>query len=179
MADTAPALVCLGAQVAISDGETDRGQPVEELFTGDSARPLSMGPTDIVTHITIPCGEAIQGYAFMKFCPRGGLEFATVNVAILVNMLEDRETCSTARIVVGAVTASPVRERKAEDLLKGEKLSEDLLVAAAQAAAAEIRPALRPAYSRSYLKKCIETLCRDGLDAARERIGTRGGALPI
>ncbi|MEJ2719392.1 MAG: hypothetical protein P8182_20065, partial [Deltaproteobacteria bacterium] len=161
----------------VSDGDTDRGQPVEALFTGESARPLTVGPSDIVTEVSIPHAQADQGYAFMKFCPRGGLEFATVNAAILLTMLEDRETCSIARIVVGAVAASPVRARTAEDLVKGEKLSEDLFNTAAQAAASEISPAVRPAYSRSYLKKCIEILCRDGLRIARERIGD-GSALP-
>jgi CO/xanthine dehydrogenase FAD-binding subunit len=71
-----------------------------------------------------------------------------------------------------------VRAAKAEALLAGEKLSGDLFVVAAQAAAEEVRPAMRPAHSRSYLRQCIETLCRDGLDAARGRIGN-GRALPI
>lgn len=177
-ADTAPALVCLGAQAALIGSEGTREEAVEDLFSGDSVRPLRLGPTDIVVRISIPTSSAPRGWAFMKLCPRGGLEFATVNIAVILEMLEDRETCSSAGIVVGAVAASPVRAAKAEQLLRGQKLSNDLFKAVAQTAAQEIRPAPRPSYSRSYVKKCVETLCRDSLEVATERIGADGSTLP-
>lgn len=176
-ADTVPALVCLRAEAAFADSEGTRQEAIEDLFTGDSARPLRIGSTDIVARIRIPTSSAPRGWAFMKLCPREGLEFATLNTAVLLEMSEDRQTCSFARIVVGAVAASPVRLTKAEELLAGEKLSEDLLRAAATAAAEEIKPAPRPGYSRSYLKKSVETLCRDGLITARQRVGAGSGAL--
>ena len=170
MADTAPALVCLGARVDMTNVAGNRSVPIEELFTGDSARPLNVGPTDLVTRIAIPISSGIRAWNFSKFSPRGGLEFATINVAVLLEMLEDRETCATARIAVGAVAASPLRAHKAEELLSGQKLSEDLFRAASEAAAEEIRPVPRPEYSRSYLKETIKTLCRDCLNAAGRKI---------
>ncbi len=170
MADTAPALVCLDARIELTNGDGTRRVPFADLFTGNSVKPIDVGPTDVVTRVLIPTSSAIRGWGFMKSSPRGGLEFATVNLAVLLEMLDDRETCSNARITVGAVSASPQRAHKAEELLKGQKLSTDLFVAAAQAAAEEIRPVPRPDYSRSYLKECVKILCRDSLTMARGKI---------
>ncbi len=170
-ADTAPALVCLEARVCVTDGRQERQQAVEDLFSGDPVRPIGLGATDLVKSIAIPPSSKIRGSAFMKFCPRGGLEFAVVNMAVLLDMHEDLETCARARIVVGAIAASPVRAKKAEDLLSGEKLSEARIAEAAEVTRDEIAPTPRLGYSRSYLRKCIETLCRDGLQRARQRIG--------
>ncbi|MFH1114852.1 MAG: FAD binding domain-containing protein [Pseudomonadota bacterium] len=170
-ADTAPALICLEAQVVVTDGRTERQQAVEDLFTGDPVRPIGLGPSDLVKSIVLPPSSKIRGSAFMKLCPREGLEFATVNIAVLLDMEEDFETCRRARIVVGAIAASPVRANKAEDILGGEKLSDDGIAAAAEAARDEIRPTPRTGYSRSYLRKSIETLCRDALQRAKQRIG--------
>lgn len=170
MADTAPALVCLAARVHVTAVDGVRQLGIEDFFTGDSAYPIKVGPTELVTGVRIPVSSAIRGWGFTKFSPRGGLEFATVNVAVLLEMLEDRETCSNARIAVGAISASPVRALKAEALLSGQKLSADLFQAAAEAAAEEIRPTPRPDHSRSYLKECIKVLCRDSLLRARREI---------
>jgi 4-hydroxybenzoyl-CoA reductase subunit beta len=171
MADTAPALVCLEAQACVTDGREERHLPVEDLFTADPLRPIGLPGTDIVKSISIPPSTAIRGWDFMKLCPREGLEFATVNIAVLLDIHEDGETCAGARIVVGAVAASPLRAKKAEDLLSGEKLSDARIDEAANVARDELSPTPRTGYSRSYLRKCIETLCRDSLQRARQRIG--------
>jgi CO/xanthine dehydrogenase FAD-binding subunit len=167
MADTAPALVCLEARVDLTNVDGTRQVQFEDLFTGNSLKPVDVGATDLVTRVLIPVSQGIRGWGFMKSSPRGGLEFATVNMAVLLEMLDDRETCMNARIVVGAISASPQRTQKAEELLKGQKLSQDLFEAVAEAVAEEIRPAPRPDYSRSYLKERVKILCRDCLSMAR------------
>jgi CO/xanthine dehydrogenase FAD-binding subunit len=170
MADTAPALICLDAHVTITDGRAKREESVADLFTGDSARPLALTPNDILSEIVIPSGAETRGWAFLKLCPRKGLEFATVAVSVVLNMSPDRETCATARIAVGSVAAAPVRAHQAEDLLAGQKLNDELIRAAAHTARDEVRTAPRPGYSRSYLKACVESLCCDGLLQAQQRV---------
>jgi carbon-monoxide dehydrogenase medium subunit len=55
-------------------------------------------------------------------------------------MEEDEIVCKEARIALGVVAPTPVRAVKAEALLRGKKLSDELLEEAAGTAAQEVQP---------------------------------------
>jgi CO/xanthine dehydrogenase FAD-binding subunit len=167
--DTVPALVSLGVRVVVNGAEKRSTLPVEELFTGNSLRPLDLGPSQIVTEIEIPAAPGSRGASFMKFSLRGGLEFAALNVAVVLDLAEDRQTCVEAKVALGAIAAGPVRARKAEAALNGQKLVRDLFSAAAEIAATEIIPVPRHEFSVPYLRKCLESQTRDALTLAYQR----------
>ena len=118
----------------------------------------------------IPINSGLRGTAFSKFTIRGGLEFAAINLAVVLDVQEDGSTCSNARITVGAVAATPIRLKKTESLLIGQKLSDDLFNDAGRTAADEIRPIPHHGFSASYLKACLRSLTRDALTSACSRI---------
>lgn len=154
MADTAPPLISLGARIRIM-GETPREIPVEELYTNKAEKPLAMGPGEVLSRILVPKAPHNRGAAFFKLSPRGGLEFATLSVAAVLETEDNGSTCSRARLTVGAVSSAPVRARAAESILTGEDLSEELFAHAADLAASEIQAVPHHGYSRPYLKECV------------------------
>ncbi len=169
MADTAPPLISLGAQVKII-GQEARQIPLEDLYTGEAEKSLSMASGEILSQVLIPRAPDNRGAGFSKSSLRGGLEFATLSVAAVLDMEDDGETCSKARLTLGAVSAAPLRARKAESALKGKRLSKELFSQVADQVVAEIRPIPHHGYSRAYLTECLRAGTRHALCSAAEGI---------
>ncbi len=67
------------------------------------------------------------------------------------------------RIALGAVAPSAMRARRAEEVLRGERLCEPTLKAAATAASTEVRPIDDFRAGAAYRRKMIEVLVGRGL----------------
>ena len=169
MADTAPPLISLGVQVKII-GQEVRQIPLEHLYTGEAEKPLAMASGEVLSQILIPRGPDNRGAAFSKSSLRGGLEFATLSVAAVLDMEDDGEACSKARLTIGAVSAAPLRARKAESALAGKRLSKELFSQVADQVVAEISPVPHHGHSRAYLTECLRAETRQALCSAAEGI---------
>jgi len=168
--DTALALIALNAQVEIVSAANTRQISVEGLYSGYSLRPLAIFPSEMVSRILVPKASLQRGSAFVKFSLRGGLEFAGLSVAVVLEMMDDLVTLNRARIVVGSVSSAPIRATKAETLLAGQKLSKDLLHEAAETVSRQVKPYSHHGFSVSYLKKCLKVYTSDALDLATQRV---------
>lgn len=173
-ADTVPALICLDAKLEIIAANNSRQLLLEKLYTGDALKPLSLSQDEIVDKVIIPEPESVQGTAFSKFSLRGGLEFAALTVAVRLDMADKGDSCAAARITVGAVSAAPVRARKAEKALAGEPLSDELFQEIAEIVASEIHPVMHHGYSIPFLKECLKTKTYRTLVRGAERTGRYG-----
>jgi carbon-monoxide dehydrogenase medium subunit len=83
------------------------------------------------------------------------MELATVGVAVTLN--------TDVKIVLGAVAPTPIRARKAEDLVRGRTLDDKLIAQAAKAAADESRPISNVRASADYRREMVEVLTRRAL----------------
>jgi 4-hydroxybenzoyl-CoA reductase beta subunit len=175
MADTVPALICLNAKVEIVSPDNNRHLPVEKLYTGNALQPLTLSHDEIVSEVIIPSPDAIRGTAFSKFSLRGGLEFAALTVAVLLDVAEDSDTCAAARIAVGSVSTGPIRAVKAEAAAAGKRISDKFLQEIAHMAAGEIQPIMHHGYSVPYLKECLNIQIYRTLVLGAERTGKYGG----
>ncbi len=176
-ADTVPVLISLGASVSVRGLGGIRRMPLEELYTGDGARPLAISAEEVVTEAVVPARPAAFGEAFVKFSLREGVDFAAVSVAAALMMEEGGTACAEARITVGAVSTRPRRAPKAEQALQGQRLSPEsfgeslgeLFRESARIAAREISPVPHHGFSASYLAECLEVQVRRALEAAGKR----------
>ena len=169
MADTAPALMCLDAEVQIMGPEGERQMPIGDLYGGDAKRPLNMGPNEILSQVIIPSQPKTSGESYKKFSLRGGVEFAAVGVASILQMDGGGDICQQVRIAVGAVSASPLRARKAESFLKGKEVSDSLFDDVSRMTADEIKVVPHHGYSAPYLREVLKVQTRLSLKAAFER----------
>ena len=97
-----------------------------------------------------------------------------VCVGVALALAEDGKTCAGARVGVGAASPAPVRASGAEEVLKGQEVSEDLLRAAAERAADGIEPIDDVRGPASYRLEMVKVFFRraaeKALTSARENL---------
>ena len=167
--DLAPALIALDAEVEILGADGQRRQALEDLYSGDGMRPLTLGPAEIVTAIVVPPAPAGSGWGFHKTTLRGGLEFGMVVMAVALRLEDDGQTCAEARIVLGAIGEGPLRPRAAEAALQGAILDIETITRAADEASDEINPLPHHGYTKRYLRDNVRVYLRRSLERALER----------
>jgi carbon-monoxide dehydrogenase medium subunit len=137
-AETSQALVALSAQVRIIGPGGERTLPLEGFFAGVGKTLLQ--PEEILLEILIPPLAPHTSGAYIKHSPRGPIDLAIVNITVLMTMEPDHKVCRDAKIVLGAVSPTPLRARKAENVLKGNRVDGALIDRAAQVASDEAHP---------------------------------------
>lgn len=149
--DTAVALAALGAQIKIAGPEGERKVAVTDFYS-----PLGNGlkGNEILTEIEVPGITGPTKQRFLKFTLRKPVDFAIVSVASVITVEEG--VCTDARIALGAVAPGPVRARKAEEVIKGRPINEDIAVMAAHEAVAGARPLSMNAYKVEIAKTLVK-----------------------
>jgi len=123
--DTAPALVALDAQMVIKSARGERVVPAEEYFVGpgiDITRMTVLAPGELLTSIRIPATWAGAQFYFEKVRDRQAWDFPLVNVASALK--GSNAKIDAARIVVGAVSATPKRLPNVEQAVVGKPRDE-------------------------------------------------------
>jgi carbon-monoxide dehydrogenase medium subunit len=87
-------------------------------------------------------------------------DYALASVAVLITLDKKKEKCTNARIGLGGVGSTPLRAQKAEAILKGKKITEDLLAEAAKTASEEISPISGIEASADYKRELAGTLVK-------------------
>jgi 4-hydroxybenzoyl-CoA reductase subunit beta len=112
---------------------------------------LTKAPHEILTEIILPPADGLRT-AYLKLRRRGAFDFPILGVAVALRLADDG-TCTHAKIVLGAVASYPVEAQHAASLLIGQKLTPDVVEAAAQAAAKPAKPLDNTDMLLSYRKK--------------------------
>ena len=138
--DTASALAALGAEVKINGADGERIMPLTDLFTGDGKRPIALGSGDILTEVIIPTPSQYSSSAYLKYRVREAIDFPLVGVAANIALDGKDGVCEQARVVVGAVASRPVEITGVEAILKGKKITDELIEKASEAAFKQVKP---------------------------------------
>ena len=123
--DTAPALVALDAQMVIRSAGGERVVNAEDYFVGpgiDITRMTVLRPGELLTSIRIPATWAGAQFYFEKVRDRQAWDFPLVNVASALKGTNQR--IDGARLVVGAVSATPKRLANIEQAIIGKARDE-------------------------------------------------------
>jgi carbon-monoxide dehydrogenase medium subunit len=153
-ADTAPALLTLNAKLRVLSAEGERVIPTEEFFMGPGETALR--PDEILTEIQIDEIAGIHAGTYIKHTIRRAMDLAIVGVAVLV--ISGRGVGSVTRIGLGAVAPTPIRAKKAEDILSGKDLEPFLMESAAQTSSEEANPISDVRASAAYRKEMVRVL---------------------
>jgi CO/xanthine dehydrogenase FAD-binding subunit len=155
-ADTAPALLTLEARLKLRSQEGERIVNVEDFFTGPNETVLMDG--EILQEIHVPNLPSHSRGRYLKLSPRRSMDLAVVGVATIV-IVEDH-ICNDIRIALGAVAPTPIRARQAENKIRGQKLSEEVIAGAAQVASEECSPISDHRASAEYRCNMVEVLTK-------------------
>jgi carbon-monoxide dehydrogenase medium subunit len=163
-ADSAPALLVLEASVEIKGPSETRVVPLQEFFVGPGETVLN--EDEIVAEIRVPKLPARTGSVFLKQT-RLAEDLAKINVASL--LVVQNGGCKEARLALGGVDPTPIRAKKAEEVLKGNRLDDELIAQAAKTAAAEIRPITDLRSTAEYRKEVSKVLVSRAIKISWER----------
>lgn len=130
--------VALGARMVIQSARGRRTVDAEDFFISHYSTDTS--PDEVVVEAWFPAAPPGTGAAFLELARRHG-DFALVGVAAQVTL--DAGVVSDARVAAIGVGERPVRCRGTEDILIGNALTNESVLAAAAVAAHE--PGIHPA----------------------------------
>ena len=135
--DLAPVAIALGGSVRLTSVHGDRIIPVEDLYHDDGIACHTKSAKEILVELLLPSGGTRATYR--KLRRRGSIDFPLLGVAA-AGRFDPDGTCLEVRIVIGAVTPAPVRATEAEEFLIGQRLTEEVIVQAADIASGPVRP---------------------------------------
>lgn len=164
--------VALQAHFRLRSQVGERWIPAEEFFMGMFATQLE--PEELLVEIKFPPKPAHSGWALMEISRRPH-DFALVGVAAGV-ILEQNGRCHEARLVFLSVGDGPVIANQAQETLKDQELSQEVIRTAAEAAAMkDIDPSSDIHASAAYRRQLAQVLTRRALELALERAKNSSG----
>ncbi len=149
--DMATTLLALDARVNTISSNGGRSLGIDEIYT-----PLgnTLEPDEVITSVQVPTISAGTRQHFLKFRVRKTIDFAIVSAAAVISL--ENEVVVDARIVLGGVAHKPWRATKAEELLKGERITEKLAAEAGKVALAEASPLSKNSYKVDIAKIMVK-----------------------
>ena len=173
--DTAPMLQALDARVQLTSAAGTRTVAVADLYANDGMAYLTRRADEILTAIEVPaCAEARarrradvrRRSTYWKVRRRGSFDFPVASVAAAARLDEDGRV-EDVRIVLGAVLSRPAATPRAEALLRGERLDDDRIAAAADAAYDVAKPMDNTDFELHWRKKVVRSLVGHALRELR------------
>lgn len=166
-ADLVPPLLAYDASVVLLSSTARRIVPLMRFFTGPGQ--TVMKPDEILAEIRVPLPPRDTASSFAKLGQRRSMAISVVNLSTRLT-LDSAQRVSDARIVLGSVAPTAIRAQRAEAMLIGEKLSDELIGEAAAAASSDTSPICDVRGSRDYRKRMTAVLVRRALIAARNEL---------
>jgi carbon-monoxide dehydrogenase medium subunit len=167
--DPVPVLTALKATLKVANLRGERTMPVED-FTLDFFE-TALEPHELLTEIQVPVPLPHTGAAYTKFNIIES-DVATVGVAVSLTLGSGKGLCEDVRIVLGASAPTPMRAKKAEAVLQGKKITDELLRKAGVVASTEAEPisdiAASAEYRRELLKVLVARIGQEALARAKE-----------
>jgi CO/xanthine dehydrogenase FAD-binding subunit len=160
-AECAPALITLGAKARVIGVRGERLVSMEEFFVGPGETILQSD--EILTELLIPNLPDSSAGVYLKHSTRR-VDVAIVGVGAVITL--NGKKCQDIKIALGAVGPTPFRAKKAESILRGQELSEELLEKVAEAASAESFPIDDIRGYTDYRRGMIEILVKEGIKQA-------------
>ncbi len=154
--DLCVALACLEADVKLEGPEGKRRIKLENFFRGPDVTSLKKG--EILTSILIPFSKGDWVWNYRKLGNRNGMDIAIVNLAI--GLRREQEICKERRIALGAVAPTPIRARRAEKKMVGEKLGPEIIEQVALLASQESSPVSDIRATADYRREMVTNLTR-------------------
>ena len=168
-ADTTPALIALNATCHIAGPNGPREVAVEDVVTAPGQTALAAD--ELLVEFRIPAPPAKAADCYQRFIPRNEMDIAVVGVGSCVAL--DGDTCSAARIGLGAVAARPLLAKEAGAALVGKPLDDAAIDAAAKLAQAAASPISDMRGTAEFRTHLVGVLTRRTLEEAAARARTR------
>jgi CO/xanthine dehydrogenase FAD-binding subunit len=160
-ADSAVALLALGASLKLKSAWGERLVAAADFFTGPGKTVLQAD--ELVQEVIIPAEAPALKWAFRKIGKRRADVCSTVSVAVAAQM--DGSQCKDVRVALGSVAPTPLLSKKAPEMLVGKKVDSALAAEVAKAVAGETSPIDDVRATAWYRRRASEVLVKELLGA--------------
>jgi xanthine dehydrogenase YagS FAD-binding subunit len=175
--DLCVALAALDATVQVEGAGGKRSIPFTEFhrLPGDTPEiETELRPDELITAVILPELAFAHHSEYRKVRDRASYAFALVSVAAALDV-EDG-VVKGVRIALGGVAHKPWRARRAEQLLAGERATEQSFAAAADAELAQAQGRQHNTFKIELAKRTLVDVLRDLAGGARDRRVVGGAA---
>ena len=159
--DCAPVVVALDARVRLVGPNGAREMPASALYRDDGMNHLTKARDEILTEIVLPPADGLKS-TYLKLRRRGSIDFPLLGVAAALRVARNG-IVEQARIVLGAIASHPVEATDAEKILIGQKLTREVIDAAAEAAYKPAKPMDNADASYAWRKKMVRVYVQRAL----------------
>jgi 4-hydroxybenzoyl-CoA reductase subunit beta len=159
--DCAPVAIALDARVRLVGANGAREIPAAALYHDDGMAYLAKTPNEVLTDILLPPADGLRS-TYLKLRRRGSIDFPILGVAAALRLGPDG-IVEHARIVLGAIASQPVVAIDAQQVLIGQKLTPDVIAAAAEAAFKLAKPMDNADGAYAWRKKMVRVYVRRAL----------------
>lgn len=153
--DPAVALIALDARLRIAGQGGERYVAVDELYAlpdESRRRPHTLAQDELIVAVELPAPPSRSHY--IKAMDRQVWAFALASVAVALRL--DGDTVHDARLVLGGVAPIPWRRHRAEQLLIGNRLTDERVREAARLAVDGATPLQHNSYKLPLVQGIVE-----------------------
>jgi len=154
--DLAPALISLDAEISINSPKGDKAIPLEDFYILPKVNVRKeniLEPNEVLREIKIPLTKKGEKSTYHKLKERGAWDFGVVSAA--VKGAVSGGIFRDIKIVLGGVAPVPWRLTKAENIIIGKRVTEDLVREAAREALKEAKPLEENGYKKELVEAIL------------------------
>jgi xanthine dehydrogenase YagS FAD-binding subunit len=152
----APALISLDAKISIITPQGEKTIPLANFYVLPKVNVRQeniLTSDEVVREIRVPHPKSGEKSTYYKLKERGAWDFALLSAA--VKGVVSGGIFKDIKIIVGGVAPVPWRLEKAENIIRGKAVTEELLRKAAREALKEARALKENKYKRDLLEVVI------------------------
>lgn len=165
--DSIPALIAHEAMCIVASRSVTKEILLEKFFLGPGRTVLQ--PGELLVAFRMPAPKPGFGAAYLRFIPRNEMDIAVVSAGVSVVLDESKANFVGARVALGAIAPTPLFVAEAGAVLAGQRVSDEAIEAAAQAAKAAARPISDMRGSAEQRKHLAYVMTKRALAKASER----------
>lgn len=169
-ADSASTLFALGAKVEITGPEGKRVIPIAEYYVGPGKVCLKNGELLTAIYIEKENYENFKG-KYIKYAMRNAMDIATLGCSVTCKLNEQKDTIEEVHLAYGVAGPVPMRCPKAEEAIKGMKISDEMFNIFGSTATTEVKPRTSWRASKEFRLQLVEELSKRALKEAINKCG--------
>ena len=169
-ADSASTLFALNAKLEITGPSGKRVIPISEYYVGPGKVSLKNG--ELLTAIYI-IKENYGNYTgkYIKYAMRNAMDIATLGCSVTCKLNAEKDTIEDVHLAYGVAGPIPMRCPKAEEAIKGMKISHEMFHIFGETAKTEVNPRSSWRASKDFRLQLVYELCQRALKEAIKRSG--------
>ena len=162
--DTAPALLCVAAELEIVGPSGFRRVALSDFYTNVGDARMKLEPNEMLTRVLLP--EASSGWkgSYMKLRVRGSIDYPLAGVAVALK--KNGGPVEQARVAITAVNPAPLLVPGAEHALMGKHVDEHVATVVGELAAKMAKPLTTSALTPEYRREIVRVFAKRAVLAA-------------